>query len=192
MAHDPVELFRYCPYCASELALADRGGRDRPVCPRCAYIQYRNPVVGVAVIVLRGAEVLLGRRAGSYQGMWCIPCGYVEWDEDVRDAARREFQEETGLQVRIDRVYAVHTNVHNPRLHTVGIWFNASVVGGSAVAGDDLDEIRYFGLDELPDGLAFPTDRLVLDRLRAEARAAAIPSDEDPHRCALTEETNHG
>jgi ADP-ribose pyrophosphatase YjhB (NUDIX family) len=131
-------------------------------------------VVGVAVIVRRGAEVLLGRRSGSYRGQWCIPCGYVEWDEDVREAARREFEEETGLLVRISGVYAVYTNTHNPRLHTVGIWFEGIVAGGSAVAGDDLDEIRYFGLDDLPDALAFPTDRLVLDRLRLEATEHAV------------------
>jgi 8-oxo-dGTP diphosphatase len=166
---EPVGAFRYCPYCASGLIAAERGGRKRSLCQACGFIEYRNPVVGVAVIVRRGDAVLLGRRSGSYRGQWCIPCGYVEWDEDVQEAARREFEEETGLEVRIGRVYAVHSNVHNPRLHTVGIWFEGEVVGGSVMAGDDLDEVRYFGLNDLPDALAFPTDRLVLEQLRSEA-----------------------
>jgi 8-oxo-dGTP diphosphatase len=173
-AHLPAQPFRFCPYCASALCAVTRGGRDRPACPRCDFVQYRNPVVGVAVIVRRGTEVLLGRRSGSYRGQWCIPCGYVEWDEDVREAARREFEEETGLQVRIGRVYTVHTNTHNPHLHTVGIWFEGTVTGGAAVAGDDLDEVGFFDLDRLPDPLAFPTDRLVLDRLRSEAIEHAV------------------
>lgn len=114
--------------------------------------------------------MLLGRRAGSYHGQWCIPCGYVEWDEEVREAARREFREETGLEVRVDEVFAVESNFHNPRLHTVGIWFLGTLEGGRLAAGDDLDEVRYFPLDGLPELLAFPTDRLVLERLRvAEA-----------------------
>jgi len=158
--------FRFCPYCGSPLAGRPAGDRIRPACGACGFIQYRNPVVGVAVIVVSGGKVLLGRRAGSYQGLWCIPCGYVEWDEDVRDSARREFLEETGLHVQIDGVYAVHSNFHNPRLHTVGVWFVGSVESGEPVAGDDLDEVRFFPLDALPEALAFPTDRLVLEQLR--------------------------
>lgn len=36
--------------------------------------------------------------------------------------------------------------------------------------GDDLEVTEFFGLDKLPEPLAFPTDRLVLERLRLEMR----------------------
>src|SRR5947209_2865590 len=147
------------------------GGRERAHCPACGFVLYRNPVVGVAIVVLRRGRVLLGRRAGSYAGQWCIPCGYVEWDEDVRLAAEREFEEETGLTVRAGGVVAVHSNFHNPRQHTVGIWFRGRVAGGTLHAGDDLSEAGYFSLDALPEPLAFPTDRLVLEQLRRERDA---------------------
>jgi ADP-ribose pyrophosphatase YjhB (NUDIX family) len=161
--------FTYCPMCATPLVRGHRGGRERPVCSACGYVQYRNPAVGVAVIIRRGDTVLLGRRKGSYGGMWCIPCGYVEWEEDVRAAAAREFAEETGLSVRLGSVYAAHSNFHNPRQHTVGIWFTAEVIAGEPCASDDLDAVAFFPLDALPDNLAFPTDRLVLDQLRSES-----------------------
>ncbi len=164
-AEPPSGPFRFCPYCAAPLTQKQLGDRERPVCACCGYVQYRNPVVGVAVILLRGREVLLGRRAGSYRGQWCIPCGYVEWGEDVEAAARREFREETGLEVRLERVFSVQSNFHNPRQYTVGIWYLGVQAGGALRPGDDLDAAAYFPLDALPEPLAFPTDRAVLEQL---------------------------
>jgi ADP-ribose pyrophosphatase YjhB (NUDIX family) len=152
---------------------------ERMVCPACTFIFWQNPVVGVAVIVIDNDRIILGRRArGPYRGAWCIPCGYVEYDEDVRNAAQREFREETGLAVEVGDVYAVHSNFHNPDMHSVGIWFRGIVIGGALQAADDLDEIAYVPLNSLPDNLAFPTDRLVLEQLRrGDDRASRRPMD---------------
>jgi len=139
----------------------------RMVCPHCGFVHYRNPTVGVAAVILDGDKILLGRRSpdSSYPGAWCIPCGHVEWDEDVREAARRECLQETGLEVVVGEVAAVHSNFHNPAQHTVGVWFRCEITGGVLQAGDDLDLVAWFPLDNPPHPLAFPTDRLVLDQL---------------------------
>jgi ADP-ribose pyrophosphatase YjhB (NUDIX family) len=119
-------------------------------------------------------RILLGRRVrGAYRGTWCIPCGYVEHDEDVRQAAQREFQEETGLLVHVGEVYAVHSNFHNPAMHSVGIWFRGTVLGGTLRPADDLDQVAYVSLHCLPDRLAFPTDRLVLAQLQRDYNGSA-------------------
>ena len=145
-----------------------RGGLPRPGCPQCGFVHFRNPAVGVAVVVMDDAgRVLLGRRsAGGNVGEWCIPCGYVEWGEDIREAARREFAEETGLDVTIGDVCAVHSNFHNPNALTVGVWFWGTVVGGEVQAADDLDEVGWFPPNAPPEPLAFATDRLVLAKMR--------------------------
>ncbi len=164
----------------STLAAAGVGSQPRLTCRGCGFIFYRNPAVGVAVALLDGQRILLGRRSrGVYQGHWCIPCGYVEWGEDVREAARREFLEETGLEVEIGPVYTVHSNFHNPESLTVGIWFRGVARGGSLRADDDLDAVQFFPLDDLPEPLAFPTDRLVLDQLRREMLDSQ-PQSESP------------
>ncbi|MDU4961390.1 MAG: NUDIX hydrolase [Sporomusaceae bacterium] len=162
-----MQRFSFCPQCGGRLFYQPRGGVDRLTCGSCGYILYENPVVGVAGIHLSDGRILLGRRSpqSSYPGLWCIPCGYVEYNEDVWDAVQREFLEETGLHIKPERVFTVLSNFHNPQLHTVGIWFCVSVTGGRIEAGDDLDRVAFFSLDDVPP-LAFPTDYLVLDMLR--------------------------
>lgn len=163
-----TQRFFYCPKCGGRLAYCRRGERDRLVCSGCGYVFYENPVVGVAAIVLDNwRRILLGRRKGSYRGLWCIPCGYVEYDEDVKEAAVRELKEETGLDIALKGVFAVHSNFHNPEAHTVGIWFRAAVTGGKLKAGGDLDEVGYFKLSS-PPPLAFPTDATVIEDLLRE------------------------
>lgn len=166
----PPVAFRFCPGCGGMLEIREIRNHPRLVCRDCGRTLYRNPAVGVAVVVRQGGELLFGRRTGGpYQGAWCLPCGYVEWGEEVRAAAAREFQEETGLIVAVGAVLAVHSNCHDPERLTVGIWFAGQVCGGQLVAGDDLDRAVFFPLTAPPEPLAFPTDRLVLAELRAGA-----------------------
>lgn len=162
------QRFFYCPKCGGSLKYKDYGKHSRLTCTKCAYIFYENPITGVAAIVLdEQHRILLGRRSTSYRGLWCIPCGYVEYNEDVYAAVIREFKEETSLDIKVDRVFSVQSNFHNPEAHTVGIWFLARVIGGRMKAGDDLDKLVYFDLVDLPP-LAFPTDRIVINQLREE------------------------
>ncbi|MCK4304880.1 MAG: NUDIX domain-containing protein [Candidatus Eisenbacteria sp.] len=184
--------FRFCPLCGSPL-LQDVGGNRAGLtvakgssrqahCPKCGYVHYRNPIAVVAAILQSdgphppasgllippsaATHLLLVRRTGIYPGTWCIPCGYVDYDEEVRAAAEREMLEETGLLVETGAVFAVQSNFHNPVNHTIGVWYLARRIGGELIPGDDADRAEFFSLDELPEPLAFPTDREVIARLR--------------------------
>lgn len=188
-----------CPDAADESAQpgsrpglgAGKGSSQQAHCPQCGYVHYRNQIAVIAVILQSdgphhpppgvlippsaATHLLLVRRSGIYPGTWCIPCGYVEYDEEVRAAAEREMLEETGLLVETSAVFAVHSNFHNPVNHTSGVWFLARCVGGELIPGDDADRVGFFHLDAMPEPLAFPTDREVIARLKDEVDASPHP-----------------
>jgi ADP-ribose pyrophosphatase YjhB (NUDIX family) len=179
-----ASFFRFCPRCATPLTRRLLEGVVRAACPACAFVQYRNPVVGVAAVILEsdvvallGEEavrpfrrteggaprVLLARRALTFRGRYCFPCGYVEFDEEIREALVRETREETGLEVALGGIAAAHSNFHDPDGQSVGIWFYARPTGGALAAGDDVDALLFVPPSDPGVPIAFPTDALVLE-----------------------------
>ena len=151
---------------------------SKPVCISCGFIFYQNRTVGVMGILIRDGKVLLGkRRRGNFKGQWCFPGGHVEWDEDVYEGARREFVEETGLNIHITAVYTVLSDygriheqfrrLHNLEQQNAIIWFLVEEIDGTLVAGDDIEEVEFFSFSEVPV-VAFPTHEIVLQKLKDE------------------------
>lgn len=162
--------YHFCPNCGTKLQKRFVKEQERLYCPLCQKFVYRNPMAAVAGIILNDkGEILMGRRSWNqtYPGKWCIPCGHIEWNEDIRDALVREMREETGLDVAPIRIYSVHSNFHEPEALSVGCWFLCKVLSGVAQAADDVDRVAYFSYDNLPE-LAFPTDSYVLRELHDE------------------------
>lgn len=136
-------------------------------CPECGWVHFRDPAVGAAVLVRdeRSRVLLVERGPGSTRpGKWCIPAGYVDYGEEIREAAARELEEETGLIANIGAVVQVMSNFHDPAKLSIGVWFQGDITGGRLEAGDDAVDARWFALDELPE-LAFDTDRVLLSGL---------------------------
>jgi 8-oxo-dGTP diphosphatase len=60
-----------------------------------------RPLIGVAVIVVKDARVLLGKRKNAHGAdTWAFPGGHLELNESITDCAAREVFEETGLSIK--------------------------------------------------------------------------------------------
>jgi len=176
--------FRYCPNCATELALRQQDGRARQVCPACGYVHYQNPVPAAgSLVVVEGCVLMVQRRYPPCVGGWTLPAGFVEWDETPEQAAVRETEEETGLRVEVGSLFGVFPWTHEFRdglAHDNGLLviYTATVTGGDLRAGDDAQAAGWFALDALPAEIAFASHRAALVRWIAAARA--VPASGKP------------
>jgi mutator protein MutT len=153
----------HCHRCGgvSEERVVDE--RMRPVCIECGTVTYLDPKLAVAVVVQRDGQVLLGRRGAHTRaaGKWSFPAGFVERGEVVEEAAVRETREETGYDIELGPLVSL---ISSPGEIVVLAVYTGVIRSGDAQAADDLTELGWFALDNLPE-LAFPHDREILNRL---------------------------
>ena len=128
---------------------------------------YPRPALTVDVVLL-SAEVppqvlLIRRKTNPFAGYWALPGGFVNEGERLVDAAKRELQEETGVQLnQLEPLYTAGDPGRDPRGWTVSVVFLARLSGKrpKAIARDDAAEARWFRIDTLPE-LAFDHTMLI-------------------------------
>ncbi|HSB73208.1 MAG TPA: NUDIX hydrolase N-terminal domain-containing protein [Candidatus Methylomirabilis sp.] len=113
---------------------------------------YITPKVGAEAAVFdREGRILLVRR--SDDGLWCLPCGWVEPNESPEEAAVREAREETGLEVRPRCLVDVFTRKPNRGYgpHTaVAVVYLCDATGGTLRGSHETPEVQYWRIDEVP------------------------------------------
>src|SRR5439155_26909088 len=93
--------------------------------------KYDRPSVTVDVVMMslrqRDLQILLIKRGSwPYEGMWAIPGGFVNIDESLEAAAKRERQEETGVQdVYLEQLYTFGNPVRDPRTRVITVVYFA-------------------------------------------------------------------
>lgn len=166
-----MRVANYCPVCGAPTRMIARYGKLRPVCTSCDTTVFFEPKVAVVILITDGERVLLVQRANDpAKGMWALPAGFMEPDEDPRDAACRETLEETGLAVEIAQLIDV---LHRPDpngLADLVIAYRAQVVGGALLAGDDAAAAGWFRRDEIPQ-IGFHTTEILLEWWQTEGSA---------------------
>jgi ADP-ribose pyrophosphatase YjhB (NUDIX family) len=159
--------FNFCPRCGTVVTHEERFGKVRPVCPKCGWIHFVDPKVAAAVLVIQDERVLLVRRANEpFRGMWTLPAGFINGGEDPAEAAQRECLEETGLSVRVTRLFDIVSGREHPRGADFIIVYQAEVIDGEMMPGDDADAVEWFDKNNLPP-LAFLATQRVLQSFYA-------------------------
>ncbi|MGE5317630.1 MAG: NUDIX domain-containing protein [Chloroflexota bacterium] len=134
--------------------------------------EYPRPTVTTDAVVFRNngnqSEVLLIQRGQSpFKGMWAIPGGFIDLDEELIDSAKRELKEETGLVNIPLKEFGVYGKVgRDPRHRTITVAFAGllDIDGMKAVANDDAAACEWFKTDHLPE-LAFDHDVILKDAI---------------------------
>ena len=128
---------------------------------------YWRPAVTADIVVFSfdgtKLNVLLIKRGHEpYKDCWAFPGGFLDENETLEEAARRELKEETGLAPKFFNEVGSFSDLdRDPRGRTITVAF-ATVVRPNqikAVAGDDAKEARWFDIHEMPR-LAFDHEKI--------------------------------
>lgn len=143
---------------------------DRPACPSCGFVHYRNPTPTVQAWIERdGSFLALRRNQDPFRGRWNTPGGFVEPGEAGPEAIAREVREETALEIETERVIGIYASAYGDEENAEPIFdvaYLCRVVGGELEVSDESSESEWFPLAEFPEP-AFEGERLAIADLRA-------------------------
>jgi len=150
--------WKHCPRCSAPL---ERDGKTA-TCGACGFVTYASPEPTVCALVLddEGRVLLARRRFEPQAGKWDLPGGFLDEDEEPLDGLRRELREEAGVEIEPLELAGIWTDRYGDdaaAAATLNLYWTARIVSGEPTPADDVSELRWFSLDDLPtdDELAF-------------------------------------
>ena len=135
----------FCPECGRSLHW-ETPGRVK-VCenPATPHRQWPRLDPSAIMLVSDGERMLLGRQATWTPGMYSTLAGFVDQGESVEEAVAREVFEEAGVTVRNVRYFGSEPW---PFPRSLMFGFFADAVTTDIVRGEELEDVRWFTLEE--------------------------------------------
>lgn len=165
---ETVELPSHGDYNATELRrqYADKVFNSNDFRAGILYAYYNQytkvyPTVDIAVFRNDKTELLLGKKANSSK--WRFPGGFADPEDDsYENAAKRELMEECGDIQTSEMTYETSRKINDWRYRSeadkiITLLYSCDHTGGTPAAQDDIVDVAWFKLSELPgmmeDGL---------------------------------------
>ena len=123
--------------------------------------------VDAIVFVKHGGSasvLLIERGRDPFKNKWALPGGFIEMDETLETACKRELFEETGLKLEQMTQFKTYDAINrDPRHRTISVVYFADVKQIQKVkGGDDASSAEWFSVSELPE-LAFDHKQIIED-----------------------------
>ncbi|MBI5961972.1 MAG: NUDIX hydrolase [Chloroflexi bacterium] len=102
-----------------------------------------------AMIFDEGGRILLFKHTyRKYE--WGIPAGGLEYGEQPEKAIIREFFEETGMQIKVERLLLAESSRED---RNIGLIYLCKIVSGTFRKSNEVSEMKYFEINDLPQML---------------------------------------
>jgi len=132
--------------------------------------RHRNPIPTVDVIIEQNSRILMIRRKNDpYKGCLALPGGFVDEGERIEDAAIREANEETSLNIHLVDILGVYSDPKRDlRGHLISTVFVGIVptdnLSVEASAQDDASEVEWINLEAInKSNIAFDHKKILFD-----------------------------
>ena len=136
-------------------------------CESCKFMFWQNSKPTVTATIIKRGKVLLGKRSNDpYRGYWDLPGGFLDDGENPEKGLKREMKEELGVEIEIKKFIGIFMD----RFKDQDDWYNAlclhylvSIKKGDPKPLEEVSELQWFPLNNLPKRISFKSNRKVLN-----------------------------
>ncbi len=169
-----TENYNYCPRCNTKLT----NKKTCFLCSNCKFTIYPHPSPATAVFIYREhqkqQQILLGKRAiNPYKNYWDSLGGFVMPNESIEECAIREVKEESDLNVKIKQIIGSYPDEYSGT-PTITIGLEALIISGKIKPMDDVAQIEWFNLEEIPRNIAFESVKYLLKQSLTQTKNSLV------------------
>lgn len=141
----------------------------------CGDSGYQTPKIDTRAAIIKDDKILMVRES---DGRWVLPGGWCDFNLSPAENTVKEAKEESGLDVTVDKLVAVHDVwKHNRRqfiFDVAKMFFLCTATGGEFQNNIETTESKYFAENNLPENLA--TEKCTVEQIKLcfEAKRAEV------------------